>query len=152
MPNKTGRTRREILLRCQRKPFLALLHSQESLLFQSDSALPHIPNSLKVRFWPGMVTVLHSPRCYEDPAGSSAGKEIERLRLDVIGLMIGLALFATGRDPKSITSEFMVEGIDSSLLKTLSKVPESDSPSLDKEVMDAFLKTDKHVSHDAVTS
>ncbi len=95
---------------------------------------------------------MHLQRCYEDPAGSSAGKEIERLRLDVIGLMIGLALFATGRDPKSITSEFMVEGIDSSLLKTLSKVPESDSPSLDKEVMDAFLKTDKHVSHDAVTS
>src|SRR5579884_384282 len=98
------------------------------------------------------LATMHLQRCYEDPAGSSAGKEIERLRLDVIGLMIGLALFATGRDPKSITSEFMVEGIDSSLLKTLSKVPDSDSPSLDKEVTDAFLKTDKHVSHDAVTS
>ncbi len=55
-------------------------------------------------------------------------------------------------DPKSISSIFMVEGIDSSLLKTLSKVPDSDSPFLDKEVMDAFLKPDKHVSHDAVMS
>jgi hypothetical protein len=89
---------------------------------------------------------------YNDLAAKSDIAEMEKLRRDVIGLMIGLALVATGRDPKSISAEFMAEGIDGCLFRTLVKIPDSYRSTFDKAVVDAIFKVEKHHSHDAVVS
>jgi hypothetical protein len=98
------------------------------------------------------LATMQLQRIYNDLAGKADIAEMEELRRDVIGFMIRLALVATGRDPRSITAEFMAGGIDDYLFKTLSKIPDSYSSTFDKEVPDAIFEVEKHHSHDAVVA